>query len=91
MISAGFLTLTFLCFLPAFTRIWESIKDLGLSVAYSFQELFNLDLGIVPTINELSSVPYTSILLPETPEEFSASWDKYWTIFFNFDNFFFSF
>ena len=43
MISAGFLTLTFLCFLPAFTRIWESIKDLGLSVAYSFQELFNLD------------------------------------------------
>ncbi len=41
-------------FKDSFVRVWESLKDFGLSIAYYFCELFYLPYNIKPTINDLS-------------------------------------
>lgn len=69
-------------FKGALTRIWESIRDLALSIGYYFCELMKIDHSIVPTVDNISVVPWTPILgLPATWEEFQLLWEKYWILF----------
>ena len=69
-------------FKGALTRILESVRDLGLSIAYYFCELTKIDHSIAPTVGSISVVPWTPILgLPATWEEFQLLWEKYWILF----------
>ena len=40
-ITLGFVAIAVFRFPYAFTRLWESVRDFGLSFAYYFDELFN--------------------------------------------------
>ncbi len=88
-ITIAFLLTSIFIFPSALTRIIESFRDFGTSVAYYVQEIFYIDLNIVPTVTEKSIVPPTPIFnLPETWEEFTILWGKYWDLIFTKDNFF---
>ncbi len=87
-ITIGFLALTVFVFRGSFTRIGESCVDLFNSLVYYVDDLFELELGAAPTVNNFSSIPWTPIFgLPATWEEFKVLWLKYWEIFFTAENF----
>lgn len=87
IITAGFLALTFFCFLPAFTRVWEGLRDIGTSIGFLIQETFDITLGATVTVNDFSTIPYEPFLLPETSEEFTTNWNNFWWLFFDWNNF----
>ncbi|MBE6535619.1 MAG: hypothetical protein E7677_03245 [Ruminococcaceae bacterium] len=90
LISAG---MGFL-FPNALPRLAETVRDLGLSIAYYFCEI------IMPKRNPITAT-VTSMpqwrwaedmweplkLFPWTWEEFKVLWAKYWPVFFSWDNF----
>lgn len=54
-------------------RLWEAVRDLGLSIAYYFCEVFAILHGISPTVKEFSSLPFDADMqLPFTWEEFKV-------------------
>lgn len=79
----------------ALGRIIEGGRDLGLSVAYYFAELFELQHGIAPTVTTFAKQPYFSWLsspiatptLPESWSAFVADWHAFWQLFATWDNF----
>ena len=68
-VTLGFVLCGVFVFSNAFWRLIESFRDLGLSVAYYFCELFGISYGFAPTVNELPS-RLPTIFLPETWEAF---------------------
>ena len=82
-ITAGFAVIAVFRFPYAFTRLWESVRDFGLSVAFYFDEIFGEGAGgIIPTVNELSSVSLPSMLgITESFDEFKLKWGEYWAKF----------
>ena len=83
-ITVGFLA-CFLMFLPAFGRIIESVRDLGLSAAFYFCEIMEIPHGIAPTVIESSSHK-ANVFLPFTFEEFGEKWQLYWQVFATTEN-----
>lgn len=78
-------------------RIVESVRDLGLSIAYYFCEMFGFENAIVPTVTEVQRFPFWSwldkfqivkseALLPFEWGEFVIKWKAYWSLFFSWDN-----
>ena len=61
VISAGILSLS-LMFGRSYVRIWESLKDLGLSFYYYFCELFGIKCNLIPTVTR---VGYYDTINPE--------------------------
>lgn len=86
------ITILFLCFTLFYfssnwTRFIESCRDFGRSVAYYFQEIFNTDWNITPSVNSKSVVPMTPIFnLPTTWEEFCIRWQAYWKLIVTKEN-----
>ncbi len=95
------ITLAFLCvsvfvFPNALGRLIESGRDFGLSVAYYFCELFGIENGITPTVNDYPKFPFfpsyggdspvTS--LPDNVQAFKNNWGIYWQLWTNKENFF---
>lgn len=86
------ITLAFLCvsvfvFPNSLGRLIESGRDLGLSVAYYFCEMFGIEYGFTPTVTELPKTPFfpsygvansPTASLPETWEGFQSNWCIYW-------------
>ena len=72
-------------FLPAFYRLVESFRDLGLSAAYYFCEMFEIPHGISPTVIEKSAYP-AHVFLPFSLEEFGEKWQLYWQAFVSKEN-----
>ena len=68
LITIGFSACAFL-FPLAFLRLWDSIKDIGFSVAYYFCEIFSVQHQITPTVNEIPSA-LKNINLPFLPQDF---------------------
>lgn len=88
IITIGFILCSIYVFPYAFGRIIESLKDFGLSTAYYFTELFELDTEIVPTVTNFSEYPFTMPFgLPETWEEFKITWSNYWSLWASKENF----
>ena len=56
-----------LCLTGVFWRTWESLRDLGISVAYFFTRMFLLDV-ITPTVTTLPRDFFAG--LPEAWEQF---------------------
>ena len=83
-ITIGFIACFFL-FPTALGRLIESGRDLGLSFAYYFCEMFEIPHGIAPTVIETSAYP-VQIFLPFSFEEFGEKWQLYWQAFIAKDN-----
>lgn len=98
LITFGFMAVGVFRFPNALGRIIESFRDLGLSVAYYFCELFKIPHSITPTVNNLAKIPFfkfnigQSPALPSTslPEKFDgvkSNWSAYWQLWVSKDNF----
>lgn len=94
IITFGFIACSVVVFPNALDRIVESVRDLGLSFAYYFCELFGINHRIVPTVTTLPSLsiitpirggtPTTS--LPDTWTGFKSNWGIYWGKWANLEN-----
>ena len=51
-------------FWQSYLRFGEACRDLGLSVAYYFSELFGADYAFTPTVTQYSAVMQWDVLLP---------------------------
>lgn len=95
-ITLGFIAISIIVFPHALGRVIEGARDLGLSVAYFFCELFGIPHGVIPTVNSLPKTPFFPFLegygspitsLPETWNGFTQKWHIYWGLWANKDNF----
>ena len=74
-------------FRSSYLRLWETLQDFGLSVAYYFSLIFKGESDIVPTVNIFSNVFKASGYLPTTAEEYKQQIAKFFTTFMSKDNF----
>lgn len=87
-ITLFFLSLSFFVFPIAWTRFLESLADLWNSIKFYFNELFDLDKSIYPSVIDKSSVDFVVPFgLPQTWAEFTILWKEYWRILFTGENF----
>ncbi len=94
-ITLGFLMCSIFVFPNAIGRMIESGRDFGLSAGYFFCELFGIEYGFSPTVNDLPRIPFfpflpssdSSIFLPDTWTGFQAGWGAYWRLWADWNNF----
>lgn len=70
-------------------RLLESTRDVGVSIAFFFAQIFRIPHSISPTVTDLSSVTYFNEYtfgFPKTWEEFTVVFEKYWATFATSDN-----
>ncbi len=95
-ITLGFIACSVFVFPNALGRIIEGGRDLGLSVAFYFCEMFGIEYGFTPTVTELPKFPFFPLYsgdsptttLPETLTGFKSNFVLYWQLWINEDNFF---
>lgn len=94
LVTLGVVACGVFVFPNAFSRLVESVKDFGLSVAYFFCETFGIEYGFTPTVNELPTLQIIPSLgggatttLPETWDGFKSNWGTYWQLWATSDNF----
>ena len=96
-ITLGFIA-CILFFPNSLGRLFESVRDFGLSVAYYFCEIFQIDHNISPTVNNYPKIPFFDFLRPSSPSapsvpipdnfnDFKNKWSDYWKLFVSKDNF----
>lgn len=68
-------------------RLFESVRDLGASVAYYFCKLFGIPVSISPTVINYSSVLPDNSKLPYEPSELLSGLRAYFAAFFDAGNF----
>lgn len=88
LITLGFLAVSIFVFPTAFTRIIESGRDFGLSLAFCFCELFYIPYDFSPTVNNLSSFLMPTVGISSDWSGFQADWAAYWSLWVSKDNFF---
>ena len=71
----------------SYLRLWEVLRDFGLSVAYYFSLIFTGESNIAPTVNGFSNVFKASGYLPTTAEEYKQQIAKFFTAFVSKGNF----
>lgn len=87
-ITVLFVILNIFVFRYSFPRIWESVVDLGTSIAFYFSELCGLNINVSPTVINFTSQPFKlPFNLPETWELFVVEWEKFWALFITAENF----
>lgn len=74
-------------FRSSYLRLWETLQDFGLSVAYYFSLIFKGESDIVPTVNIFSNIFKVSGYLPTTAEEYKQQIAKFFTTFVSKENF----
>ena len=95
VITLAFLAVGLFRFFDCIGRLAEGGRDLGLSVAYYFCELFQIPHSITPTVNEYPNYNFIdnpfgsftpSVSLPESWEGFKVKWAEYWQVFITGEN-----
>lgn len=78
----------------ALPRLWEAIRDFGVSVAYYVVEYIRVFAGddftafVTPTVTDLSATGIEPIIdIPKTWELFKEGFKVFWALFFTKDNF----
>lgn len=74
-------------FRSSYFRLWETMKDFGVSVAYYFSLIFKGESDMVPTVNIFSNIFKASGYLPTTAEEYKQQIAKFFTTFVSKENF----
>ena len=96
VITLCFVLLGVLVFFGAVGRIIEAVRDLGLSVAYYFCELFFIPHNITPTVNTFPKIPFFNFIggaeapdipIPEDWQTFADNWSVYWQLWASGENF----
>lgn len=87
MISVGLVLLGVFVFRSSYLRFWETLCDFGKSVAYYFCELFGIDAGIVPTVNDYSGISQPQITLPSDFSGFKTDTLRYFALLIDRQNF----
>ena len=96
-ITIGFVALGVFEFFGAVGRLIESGRDIGLSAAYYFCELFQIPHNITPTVNDFPKIPFFDfggdteapvIPIPEDWQGFTEKWSLYWRTWATGENFF---
>lgn len=94
IITLGFIACVLL-FPNAIGRIIESGRDFGLSIAFYFCELFGIEYGFTPTVNDYPEIPFFPSFgggvtpapsLPDTWTDFQSNWSAYWQLCVSKDN-----
>ena len=78
VITVGFILWGAFAFPYAFPRFFEACKDFGLSIAYTFCDLFDVATLIIPSVNDLSHMPFT--ITDKVPKD----WELFKTSFVAF-------
>ena len=96
-ITLGFLALGVFEFFGAVGRLIESGRDIGLSAAYYFCELFQIPHNTSPTVNDFPKIPFfdfgvdteiPAIPIPEDWQGFTEKWSLYWKAWASKEGFF---
>lgn len=96
VITLCFVLLGVFVFFGAVGRIIEAVRDLGLSVAYYFCELFFIPHNITPTVNTFPKIPFFNFIggaeapdipIPEDWQTFADNWSVYWQLWASGENF----
>lgn len=87
LLSCVFILVSALCFTSSFIRIFESVKDFGLSIAFYFCEIFGIKHAITPTVNDYTHVFDKPAALPSDSQSFVTSGKSYFALLFSADNF----
>ena len=74
-------------FSSSYLRLFESVRDLGTSIAYYFCRLLNIDSDITPTVINYSPVMPDEPSIPSTPSEVIENTKTYFDVFFDASNF----
>lgn len=90
-ICAGIVLGSLMCSVFVFTtalhRLVESFRDVGTSVVYYFNFLFDSPGKVDATVTDFSSLPLQLPFgLPSTWEEFTLKWDAYWKLIVTAEN-----
>ncbi len=74
VISLGFAVLGYFVFSQSYLRLWESVKDLWISIRFYFYELFHIGTPVKATVTE-----YSEMLKLETglPQDWNGFTDKF--------------
>lgn len=67
LLTIGFIACGVFIFPNALGRLIEGGRDIGLSVAYYFCEIFGIEHNITPTVNELPQIPFFPVSPPSAP------------------------
>lgn len=86
-VSACFILLAVFVFGGSYVRLISAFCDFGLSVGFYFGELFGLEHGIVPSVNDISGISLPQIDIPQTAEGFLEGVKRYFDLLCNSDNF----
>ncbi len=86
IISLAFVALAAV-FRQSYVRFGEACRDFGLSVAYYFCELIDIDYSFTPTVTEYSGVLQWEILLPSDLEGFTTSAGNFFSLLIDGENF----
>lgn len=86
-LTAGFILLGVFVFRSSYIRIWQGIKDFGLSVAYYFCVMFGISHNFTPTVNTIPETSTPQITLPIDYEGFKDSSARYFSLLFDGGNF----
>ncbi len=87
LLTAAFILLGAFVFRSSFVRLWQSVKDFGLSVGYYFCEMFGIKHGITPTVNIIPEVQTPQVWLPTDIDGFKDNTVNYFSLLFNGGNF----
>lgn len=96
VITLGFLAIGIFRFFDSVGRVIESVRDLILSVAFYFCELFQIPHEITPTVNDYPKIPFFDFMggaqapeipIPDTFEGFAQHWMAYWQCWATMENF----
>ena len=87
VISVCFILFAIFMFSGSYLRLINSFKDFGLSVGIYFAELFGIEHGIIPTVNDISGISLPQIDLPSTFEGFVECLHQYFSLLINSANF----
>lgn len=87
LITIGFILLAVFVFKNSYIRLIHSFKDVGLSFAYYFCELFGFEYSFVPSVTVLDDV-YTSPLIdiPTSSESFGERFGYYFSSLWNLES-----
>ncbi len=87
VISAVFVLLGVFVFRTSYLRLWEAIKDMGVSFAYYFCVLFRIKNSLTLGVTEYSKVMEWNMILPEDFFGFQTAVNQYIGLLFNGKNF----
>ena len=96
VITLGFLAIGIFRFFDSVGRVIESVRDLILSVAFYFCELFQIPHEITPTVSDYPKIPFFDFMggaqapeipIPDTFEGFAQHWKAYWQCWATMENF----